>query len=194
MHACMPTHAGPEGGTLALGYRWERATFPWLMTWEENRARQQAPWNGRTLVRGLEFGSYAFATSRRDNVERGKLMGQPCFEWLDAHEVSACCLDAHVLCWCVRCEPCLVPTSAVRSCASAGGCAGVFRPTRHCTCCVRVCARSCARAAQRKDTTFLITLQHLPPQSGADAQATPLPELLQRVGYTESAGNGGEAS
>jgi hypothetical protein len=79
---------GPEGGTVALGYRWERATFPWLMTWEENRARQQAPWNGRTLVRGLEFGSYAFATSRRANVERGTLLGQPCFEWLDAYEVS----------------------------------------------------------------------------------------------------------
>ena len=85
---------------MALGYRWERAAFPWLMTWEENRARQQAPWNGRTLVRGLEFGSYAFATSRRANVEMGSLLGQRCFEWLDAHEVrAACCVCVRV---CVR--------------------------------------------------------------------------------------------
>lgn len=72
---------------LALGYRWEREVFPWLMTWEENHSRQQAPWNGRTLVRGLEFGSYALATSRKANVEMGKLFDQSCFEWLDAKEV-----------------------------------------------------------------------------------------------------------
>ena len=78
-----------EKASVALGYRWERTAFPWLMTWEENMSRQQAPWSGRTLVRGLEFGSYAFATSRRDNVTRGTLFDQPCFEWLDAKEVRA---------------------------------------------------------------------------------------------------------
>ena len=80
---------------LAFACCWERSAFPWLMTWEENRARAHAPWGdgtpggGRTLARGLEFSSYAFATSRRDNVARGELLGQPCFEWLDAHEERA---------------------------------------------------------------------------------------------------------
>lgn len=58
------------------------------MTWEENCAREQAPWSGRTLVRGLEFSSYAFATTRRHNVFVNKLFGQPCFEWLDAGQVK----------------------------------------------------------------------------------------------------------
>ena len=73
-------------GMLTLGATWLREDFPWLMTWDENRARKQEPWNGQTLCRGLEISSYAFATSRRENVERGKLLGQPTFEWLDANE------------------------------------------------------------------------------------------------------------
>ena len=79
-----------QGTTPALQFtvKWERKAFPWLMTWEENRARQGKPWNGRTLCRGLEISSYAFATSRRDNVERGKLFGTPCFEWFDARETK----------------------------------------------------------------------------------------------------------
>ena len=62
------------------------------MTWEENRARSHKPWSSRTLCRGLEVSSYAFATSRRDNVERGKLLDTPCYEWLDAHEVKTATL------------------------------------------------------------------------------------------------------
>jgi len=77
-----------ELGELTLGCSWAREDFPWLMTWDENRARKHAPWNGRTLCRGLEISSYAFATSRRENVERGKLLGQPTFEWLDANETK----------------------------------------------------------------------------------------------------------
>lgn len=73
---------------LALACAWERATFPWLMTWEEMRSRQTKPWEGRTVCRGLEVSSYAFATSRRDNVERGRLLDTPCFEWLDADETK----------------------------------------------------------------------------------------------------------
>ena len=52
-----------HGGAPALVFAaaWERAAFPWLMTWEENRARRDAPWSGRTLCRGLEISSYACA-------------------------------------------------------------------------------------------------------------------------------------
>jgi hypothetical protein len=72
----------------ALVYAWERAAFPWLMTWEENRTRAVPPWNGKELTRGMEFTSYAFATSRRSNVEMGHLHDTPTFEWLDAYETS----------------------------------------------------------------------------------------------------------
>ena len=74
---------------MTFACAWERKAFPWLMTWEENCARQEAPWNGRTLCRGLEISSYAFATGRRENVERGKLLDTPTFEWLDADETKA---------------------------------------------------------------------------------------------------------
>merc|ERR1711934_608235 len=73
---------------LAFGYVWNREDFPWLVNWEENCAREDKPWNGRTLCRGLEFSSYAMPTSRKENVERGSLFGVPCFEWLDAYETK----------------------------------------------------------------------------------------------------------
>ena len=47
------------------------------MTWEENHAREQAPWSNRTLTRGLEFGSYALAMGRRWCVEKGKMFDTP---------------------------------------------------------------------------------------------------------------------
>ena len=47
------------GGSLSFSYVWERDVFPWMMTWEENHARKQGPWLGRTLCRGLEIGSCA---------------------------------------------------------------------------------------------------------------------------------------
>jgi len=71
---------------LVFGYAWERKAFPWLMTWEEQNNRKHAPWSGRTLCRGLEFSSYAYATDRKHNVETGKLLDTPTFEWLDAYE------------------------------------------------------------------------------------------------------------
>ena len=40
---------------------------------EENHGRDHAPWSSRALTRGLEFGSYAFAMSRRWNVEQGTM-------------------------------------------------------------------------------------------------------------------------
>jgi hypothetical protein len=42
---------------LVAGYSFDRARFPWVALWEENRSRAYAPWNGRTRVRGVEFGT-----------------------------------------------------------------------------------------------------------------------------------------
>jgi hypothetical protein len=42
---------------LVAGYLFDRTRFPWIALWEENHARPYAPWNGRTRVRGVEFGT-----------------------------------------------------------------------------------------------------------------------------------------
>jgi len=42
---------------LVAGYSFNPLLFPWLAVWEENRARAYAPWNKRTRVRGVEFGT-----------------------------------------------------------------------------------------------------------------------------------------
>ena len=42
---------------LVFGYCFRSADFPWLAIWQENRARDYAPWNGKTQALGLEFGT-----------------------------------------------------------------------------------------------------------------------------------------
>jgi hypothetical protein len=54
-----------------LGYVWMRNDFPWLGIWEENHARAYAPWNGRTMTRGMEFGVSPVPEPRRKMIERG---------------------------------------------------------------------------------------------------------------------------
>ncbi|MFZ3340483.1 MAG: hypothetical protein WA213_06345 [Terriglobales bacterium] len=42
---------------LIAGYSFDPMLFPWIALWEENRARPNTPWNKRTRVRGVEFGT-----------------------------------------------------------------------------------------------------------------------------------------
>jgi hypothetical protein len=42
---------------LVVGYSFDSRTFPWIVLWEENRAREYSPWNKRTRARGVEFGT-----------------------------------------------------------------------------------------------------------------------------------------
>jgi hypothetical protein len=74
---------------LAFGYRWQRTDFPWLGIWEENHSRTAAPWNGRALTRGLEFGVSPMPETRREMIERGRLFDTPTFRWLPARR----CVD-----------------------------------------------------------------------------------------------------
>jgi hypothetical protein len=69
---------------ILFGYRWKRSDFPWLGIWEENQSRKQAPWNGKTITRGLEFGASPMPESRRKMIERGSLFGVPAYRWLPA--------------------------------------------------------------------------------------------------------------
>lgn len=72
------------GLKLSFGYSWNRAEFPWLGIWEENRSRSHAPWNGSTIALGMEFGVSPIPESRRRMVERGTLFGVPTYRWLPA--------------------------------------------------------------------------------------------------------------
>ena len=42
---------------LVAGYSFDPMMFPWIALWEENCARANSPWNKRTKVRGVEFGT-----------------------------------------------------------------------------------------------------------------------------------------
>jgi hypothetical protein len=75
---------------LAFGYVWKRADFPWLGIWEENCSRQHSPWDGRTVTRGMEFGASPFPETRREMIERNRLMDAPTYKWLPARG----CLEA----------------------------------------------------------------------------------------------------
>lgn len=69
---------------LAFGYFWKHAEFPWMGIWEENQSRSNAPWNGKTLTRGMEFGVSPMPESRRAMTDRGRLFGVPTYCWLPA--------------------------------------------------------------------------------------------------------------
>ena len=73
----------PRTETL-FGYVWKRADFPWLGIWEENFSRSHAPWNGRTLTRGMEFGASPFPETRREALGRGRLFGERTIGWIPA--------------------------------------------------------------------------------------------------------------
>jgi len=67
---------------MLFGYEWERRDFPWLGIWEENRSRQNKPWNGEAVACGLEFGVSPFPEGREKMVQRETLFGVPAFRWL----------------------------------------------------------------------------------------------------------------
>jgi hypothetical protein len=69
---------------LAFGYIWRRLDFPWLGIWEENCSRESSPWEGRTVTRGMEFGASPFPETRREMIERNRLLDAPTYKWIAA--------------------------------------------------------------------------------------------------------------
>ena len=69
---------------ILLGFQWKRSDFPWIGIWEENYSRHNAPWNGRTLTRGMEFGASPLPEPRRTMIDRNTLFGTPCYRWVPA--------------------------------------------------------------------------------------------------------------
>lgn len=76
--------AHSPSANLLFGYSWNRADFPWLGVWEENHSRKQAPWNGRTVTWGMEFGASPLPESRRAMIERNGLFGERGYRWIPA--------------------------------------------------------------------------------------------------------------
>ena len=70
---------------LAFGYIWRSADFPWLGIWEENCSRASSPWESRTVTRGMEFGVSPFPETRREMIDRNRLLGAPAYKWIAAH-------------------------------------------------------------------------------------------------------------
>lgn len=71
---------------LALAYVWKASEFPWMGIWEENHSRMNAPWNGVTMARGMEFGVSPMPETRDAMVRRGSLFGVPTFRRIRAGE------------------------------------------------------------------------------------------------------------
>jgi len=71
---------------LAIGYQWMRSDFPWLGIWKENRGRTHAPWSGRTVTQGMEFGVSPIPETRRAMIGRGTLFDTPCYRWIEAKQ------------------------------------------------------------------------------------------------------------
>ncbi len=69
---------------VLFGYVWKQSDFPWMGIWEENYCRQNPPWNGVSLTRGMEFGASPVPESRREMIDRGKMFGVPGYRWITA--------------------------------------------------------------------------------------------------------------
>lgn len=69
---------------LWIGYEWNLQDFPWLGIWEENHERKYAPWNGRTMTWGIEFGASPYPEYRFRRATRGLIWAAPTAVWLPA--------------------------------------------------------------------------------------------------------------
>ena len=69
---------------LVAGYLFDRHRFPWIALWEENCARQYAPWNGKTRARGIEFGTSPMPVGLVAARQMKTLLDTPVFATLPA--------------------------------------------------------------------------------------------------------------
>ena len=93
-HAWFGAHS-PASGVM-FGYRWRRSDFPWCGIWEENRSRKQAPWSGKNVARGFEFGVSPMPETRRAMIDRGSLFGVPGYRWIPAKTRIAVAYQARI--------------------------------------------------------------------------------------------------
>lgn len=71
---------------LAVGYVFRVEDFPWVALWEENQARDAAPWLGRVQARGMEFGTTPIPLGNEAVDARGPLFGRETSRRIAGHE------------------------------------------------------------------------------------------------------------
>ena len=69
---------------LVAGYVFRGHDFPWVAVWEENCAREYAPWKGETRARGMEFGSTPMPIGKEATFLAGKLFDTPSWKKIPA--------------------------------------------------------------------------------------------------------------
>jgi hypothetical protein len=74
---------------VVAGYVYDRAVYPWIALWEENRARKNAPWHGETQVRGVEFGNSPMPLGLEYARTHPELLGAPTYRVLAPGERTA---------------------------------------------------------------------------------------------------------
>ncbi len=62
---------------LGVGYCFRRDDFPWMTIWEENCARPDAPWNGTSQARGMEFGTIPVPRGPEEILRSGTVFDSP---------------------------------------------------------------------------------------------------------------------
>jgi peptidoglycan/xylan/chitin deacetylase (PgdA/CDA1 family) len=67
---------------ILIGYIFPTADNPWIGDWQENQSVKQRPWDGKTVARGLEFGTSPMPEGLRRSVNRGTMLGAPTFRWI----------------------------------------------------------------------------------------------------------------
>jgi hypothetical protein len=75
---------------LVAGYCFNPKLFPWIVLWEENLAREYAPWNKRTRARGVEFGTSPMPLGLAHAREMRRLFDTPVLSSIPASS----CLQA----------------------------------------------------------------------------------------------------
>ncbi len=67
---------------LLIGYLWKTAEYPWFNAWRHVE-------NGKPLARGLEFGTAGLHQPFSILVTKGRILGRPLYEYLDANQTIA---------------------------------------------------------------------------------------------------------
>jgi len=62
---------------LLIGYVWRTSDYPWLNIWRYMR-------DGKVAARGLEFGTTGYHQPFPELVKRGRILGRPLYDYLDA--------------------------------------------------------------------------------------------------------------
>jgi hypothetical protein len=79
---------------LLLAYVFPSDTFPWTSLWYENGGLAYAPYDGKTVAWGVEFGTSPFPEGRIARLSAGPLLGRPRFGVLPARTTLRTSYDA----------------------------------------------------------------------------------------------------